>query len=116
MWEDPTGPMVEHERRIGYKYIVEDARKFIEKERPPSSDSSADDYTLFMDDEVKHRIMASEAKRLRDKKSKRDQDVKKRLEDHLKRFRGVGLFKDGIDYRFDASGDLIELKKETNKG
>lgn len=115
MEEDPNGPMLAHEKRVGYRKIVEHAKRYITKEIPPSSDSSEDDYTLFLDEDVKDKLKALAAERFNAKKSRRDADVKKRLEEHLKRFRGVGLFKLGYDYTFDNLGDLVEVKREENQ-
>jgi hypothetical protein len=51
MFVDP-GPMLELEKRVGYKQIVERCQKMIYKPRPPSSDSSQDDYAFSLSPEL----------------------------------------------------------------
>ena len=45
------GPMLEHEKRVGYKKIVEKAQKMLYRPRPPSTDSSGDDFIFTLSKE-----------------------------------------------------------------
>lgn len=99
--------MVEHEKLVGYKQIVERAQKMIYKPRPPSSDSSQDDYSFTMSPELQQRLKELEAKKAKEVQEKKRATDKQKLEEHLKRFRGFGTFKDGVEYQFDENGDLV---------
>lgn len=99
--------MVEHEKLVGYKQIVARAQQNIYKPRPPSSDSSQDDYAFTLSAELQKKMEALEKKKAQEIEDKKRATDKQKLEEHLKRFRGFGTFKDGVEYQFDENGDLV---------
>ena len=70
----------------------------IYKPRPPSSESSGDEFGFTLSKELQTKLEAKEKKRLEDIQSKKKGTDKEKLEEHLKRFRGFGTFKDNVDY------------------
>lgn len=77
------------------------------KPRPPSSESSTDDYAFIVMEETRKKLQQFEEKRQAEKAANTNATDKQRLEEHLKRFKGFGVFKDKTEYKFDEDGDLL---------